>query len=87
MKASTTGTGKYQNTTAAATAGVSDALVGKLSVNYYASSTQHQMNDKGTMHQFFALGTTLTKNYPDGRLSLMYAHKESGVALRCIKNK
>lgn len=87
MKASTTGTGKYQNTTAAATAGVSDALVGKLSVNYYASSTQHQMNDKGTMHQFFALGTTLTKNYPDGRLSLMYAHKECGVALRCIKNK
>lgn len=87
MKASTTGTGKYQNTTAAAATGVSDALVGKLSVNYYASSTQHQMNDKGTMHQFFALGTTLTKNYPDGRLSLMYAHKESGVALRCIKNK
>lgn len=87
MKSATTATGKYQNTTAAAAAGVSDALVGKISINYYASSTQYQMNDKGTMHQFFALGTTLTKNYPDGRLSLMYAHKECGVALRCIKNK
>ena len=45
------------------------------------------MNDAGTQHQFFALGTTFTKTYPDGRLSLMYAHKECGVALRCIKNK
>lgn len=88
MKASTTAAGKYQNNTVAEAAGVSDASwVGKTSVNYYASSTQYQMNDKGTMHQFFALGTTLNKTYPDGRLSLMYAHKESGVALRCIKNK
>ena len=88
MKARTTATGVYQKTTVAAAAGVSDASwVGKTSVNYYASSTQYQINNEGTMHQFFALATTLTKNYPDGRLSLMYAHKESGVALRCIKNK
>ena len=87
MKALTTVTGKYQNTTAAATTGVSDALVGKISVNYYASSTEYKANDAGTQHQFFALATTLNKNYPNGRLSLMYAHKECGVALRCIKNK
>lgn len=87
MKANTTQKGEYQKSTIAA-ANVSDAsLVGKTSINYYASSTQYQMNDAGTMHQFFALGTTFTKNFPDGKLSLMYAHKECGVALRCIKNK
>ena len=87
MKALTTKTGEYQKSTIAA-ANVSDAsLVGKTSINYYASSTQYQMNDAGTQHQFFAFSTTYTKTYPDGRLSLMYAHKECGVALRCIKNK
>lgn len=87
MKPLTTKKGEYQKSTIAA-ADVSDASwVGKTSINYYASSTQYQMKDAGTMHQFFALATTFTKNYPDGRLSAMYAHKECGVALRCIKNK
>lgn len=86
MKALTTATGSYMKTAVAA--GVSeDSWVGKPSVNYYASSTEYKANDAGTQHQFFAMATTLNKNYTDGRLSLMYAHKECGVALRCIKNK
>lgn len=88
MKALTTSAGVYQKTAVSAAANVSDASwVGKTSINYYASSTEYKANDAGTQHQFFALGTTFTKNFPDGKLSLMYAHKECGVALRCIKNK
>lgn len=88
MKALTTSAGVYQKTAVSEAANVSDASwVGKTAINYYASSTEYKANDAGTQHQFFALSTTFTKTYPDGRLSLMYAHKECGVALRCIKNK
>lgn len=87
MKSLTTSAGVYQKTTIAAEKTSDASLVGKTAINYYASSTEYQMNAKGTQHQFFALSTTFTDIYPDGRLSLMYAHKECGVALRCIKNK
>lgn len=85
MKTNYTAARSY-NKAAIASANVNDqSLVGLPSVTYIACSTFYQ---EGTNNlQFFTLMSTYTKTYPDGRLSVAYAHKETGVQVRCIKNK
>lgn len=66
-----------------------DSYVGQPMMTFYASSTFYNYNQNSTSNslQFFGMATTFTTKYPLGSLSLMYIHAESGLQLRCIKNK
>lgn len=93
MKSSYSAAASYMKNTVAA-ANTSDAsFVGMPSMTYYASSTLNKANYSSaepaqlTSIQFFGMMTTFTNAYKDGRLSMAFVHEESGVQLRCVKNK
>ena len=84
--------GSYSKAAIAA-ANTNDAtLAGLPSLSYYASSTFYKANHSSTEPttlnsiQYFTMMTTFTSAYKDGRLSVAFAHVESGVQLRCVKN-
>lgn len=85
-----TGTRQYQKTTLYS-GNTSDATpaeyFGKPALSYYLTSTYYGVNASKTYLQFFCLMSTFTTTYPKGRLSLAYAHIETGSQLRCIKDK
>lgn len=86
QKATFSASGVYQKTAIAAANTNDESIVGMPGLSYYASSTYY--NSKADSNrQFFAMMTTYTGSYKDGRLSVAFAHYESGVQLRCIKNK
>lgn len=78
-----TGTPKYHVTLITAS-GVPEALLGKPSLTYFASSTYYKTNTSNM--QYFAAGTTVNATYPEGRFSVMFQHYEAGSQLRCVKN-
>ncbi len=88
MKLNYTAAGQYQKTEITEDKTSDTSLVGNPALSYYASSTlyKYSENKTTTSLQFFALMSTYTPTYKDGRLSLAFAHYESGVQLRCIKD-
>ena len=49
------------------------------------SSTAYKPNAGGTSFQIFALMSTFTSAYKDGRLTISYAQYLQGVEVRCIR--
>lgn len=93
MKSNYSASASYMKNTVAA-ANTNDAsFVGMPGSTYYASSTLNKANYSSTEPatlsaiQFFGMMTTFTGSYKDGRLSMAFVHEESGVQLRCIKDK
>ncbi len=84
MQSNFTATPSYQKTiTTSANCDVA-GWVGKPSVNYYMTSTHYQATANNI--QFYAMGTTFSASYKEGRLSLMYAGIKSGLQVRCMKD-
>lgn len=84
MQSSFTATPSYQKTiTATANCDITEWL-GKPSVTYYMTSTSYQAT--ATNIQFWAMGTTFSATYKEGRLSMMYAGIRCGTQVRCVKN-
>ena len=59
--------------------------VGALKMNYFAGSTGYT-GSKGTSVQFWALMSSFTTAYPEGRLHVSFNNAPNGVQVRCIKN-
>ncbi|MBO4670483.1 MAG: hypothetical protein J5640_01380 [Bacteroidales bacterium] len=84
-KTSTTATGAYNVTLIDDTKCNTPEWYGKPALNQIMSSTAYKPNATGTSFQIFALMSTYTSTYPDGRLTLSYAQYVQGVELRCIR--
>lgn len=60
-------------------------------MTYLWASTLYksEFNDDGSIKslQFFSLGSTATKAYPEGRLTVMFDNYGNGCPVRCVKNK
>lgn len=84
MKSSYTGTAKYQLTQLYSGNTSLEDMYGQSGLTYIMSSTFYK---SGTSNlQFFAQMTTFSKTYPEGRINVSFAHYESGVQLRCVKD-
>lgn len=72
---------------------VTAADYGSIALTYIMSSTGYKLNystsdpSTKTNLQFFAQMTTFTNTYPDGKINVAYAHYESGLQVRCMKNE
>ncbi len=88
MKTNYSKAGQYQQNAVTEGKASDETLIGQPAITYCATSTFYKYNATASPSlQFFALGTTFTTTYPDGRLSVMFAHCECGMQLRCVKNK
>lgn len=81
----------YQKTVISSTTSTKSEWFGKLSVNYYMTSTAYKAaynaSEELTNIQFFTLMSTFTlAKYPEGRLSLSYVGIKSGMQLRCVRD-
>ena len=93
QKANFSATGMYSNVSIAS-ANTNDAsFAGSPAVTYMASSTlnkaSYSTSDPKVLSniQFFGMMTTFTGRYKDGRLLMSFVHIETGLSLRCVKNK
>ena len=59
--------------------------VGSLKMNYFAGSTGHT-GSKGTSVQFWALMSSFSTSYTEGRLHVSFNNATNGVQVRCIKD-
>lgn len=84
-KTSNTATGAYNVTVTDASKCNESAWIGKPALNQVMTSTAYKPNAAGTSFQYFALMSTFTSAYKDGRLSLSYAQYLQGVEVRCIR--
>lgn len=60
-------------------------------MTYLWSSTMYQVQteEDGSLSrlQYLSLGSTVTKSYPDGRLTVMFNNYGNGCPVRCVKDK
>lgn len=61
---------------------------GELALTYIMSSTPYKQLVSGgvTYYQFFAMMTTFTKVYPEGRINVAYVPIYAGQQVRCVKD-
>lgn len=84
LKGSQTATGSYNKLIASAADCSVEAYLGKLKMNYMMSSTGNSAT--ATNFQFFALMSTFSNQYPEGRLNVPFNNYLNGVEVRCIRN-
>lgn len=61
---------------------------GELALTYIMSSTPYKQLTSGDVvyYQFFAMMTTFTKVYPEGRINVAYIPTYAGQQVRCVKD-
>lgn len=75
--------GKYQTVTIKESTSPVEEWWGGNAMNYMLSSTGYTSK---TGQQMFALMSTFTKTYEDGRLILAYSNVPNGVSVRCVRD-
>ncbi len=76
--------GKYQTVTIKEATSPVEEWWGSNAMNYILASTGYTTSNGG--QQMFALMSSFTKTYEDGRLSLAYSNITNGVSVRCVKD-
>ena len=91
MVANFASTPSYQKTVISSTTSTITEWIGKPALNYYMTSTPYKAilnaNNELTNIQFFALMSTFTSKYLEGRLTLGYISTKSGMQLRCVRDQ
>ena len=80
IKGSATATGTYNKLITSAADCSVEAYLGKPKMNYMLSSTAYSAT------QFFALMSTFTGTYKEGRLNITYSGIYNGTEVRCVRN-
>ena len=84
IKGSATATGSYNKLIVDSSVSTVEAYMGKPRMNYILSSTGY--NATATNIQFFALMSTFTSVYKEGRLNVPFSGYLNGTEVRCIRD-